>query len=140
MKPEYDQISWQEFVDSFDWSSFLSYLTSGYGSPVWLAVLVFPLVFFLRGKPKTAVRTAAFIQWFSLLILVMTPEIYGGPASGYDLMKIDLYVIRLIWVLLLIGGTYWTMSWTHRYQIGGRMVMGLGMLFWGLDAWSSTHH
>jgi len=136
MKSEYYQISWQEFVDSFDWSSFLSYLTSVYGWPVWLAVLVFPLVFFLKGKPKTAVRTVAFIQGLSF-ILSSLPEVYGGPVSGYDLMQIDLYVIGLLWGLLLVGGAYWTMYWTHRYQIGGRVVVGLSVLAWWVR--SSMH-
>jgi hypothetical protein len=125
--PEYYQISWQEFVDVFDWSSFRAYLTSNYGLPVLLAALVFPLVFCLKKNPKKAVWTAAFIQFFSMGGM---PEIYGGTASGYDLMLIDLYVINLICLLLLIGGAYWTIFWTDRYQIGGRVVVVLSVLFW----------
>ena len=134
MRAEYYQISWQEFVDCFDWSSFFVYLTSIYGLPVLLAALIFPLVFFLKKHSKTAARTAAFIQCFSFFLLGSIPEVYGGLAIGYDQMLLDLYVIHLMGLLLLIGGAYWTMYWTHRYRIGGRIIVVLSVLFWWLGA------
>lgn len=139
MRTEYYQISWQDFVNAFDWSSFRAYLTTGYGLPVLLAALVFPLVFFLKKHSKTAARTAALLQCFSIFFLVGLPEIYAGPASGYDLMLLDLYVIHLMGLLLLIGGAYWTIYWTHRYRIGGRIVVGLSVLYWCLNALEARH-
>lgn len=139
MKPEYYQISWQEFVDTFGWSSFLTYLTSGYGLPVLCAALVFPVVLLLKNHSKIAVRTAAFIQFFTIFIMTTLPELYGGLAIGYDQMLIDLYVIRLIGMLVLIGGAYWTMYSTHRYQIGGRIVVGFSLIGWGFRALDAMH-